>query len=71
MSDSEFQKRVISGLAAIKEQLKTGERIMLDHEERMRGLERDRAELKGRVAIIAAVIAAAFSLFCIWIGKRL
>ena len=70
MPDNEFQEKVLEKLAAIGQQLETGERVMLDHEARVRALEHDRAETKGRVAVIAAVIAAAFSLLCVWVGRR-
>jgi len=71
MSDHEFQQKVLSKLSAIETQLKAGEKMMADHEERLRKMERDYAEAKGRVAVIAAVISAALGIFYVWLGKHL
>jgi len=71
MSEHEFQKEVLSKLAAIDQKLTHGEEMMKDHEERLRKMERDYAEAKGRVAIIAAAISAALGIFYVWIGKHL
>ena len=71
MSDREFQDTVLKKLGDIEAQLRAGEKRFEKHEARISGLEISRAEMKGRVAVIASAIAMAFSIFCIWVGKHL
>ena len=71
MSESDFQDEVLRSLGSIETQLAQGAKTMDDHEKRIRELDRYQTEMKGRVVVIAAGIAAAFSIFCVWLGKHL
>ena len=70
MSDDEYKVSVLTVLAEIKTKLETGEKKLIDHESRLRLMERDHAELKGRAAIIALVVGVVMSIFYVWIGKH-
>ena len=71
MSDIDFQREVLQRLTAIESRLESGGGKISDHETRLRDIESKAAEMKGRVAIIAAVLSVVFSLVCVWLGKHL
>jgi hypothetical protein len=71
MGEAEFQMEVLTRLSAIEQQLRSGEGRMDGHEARVRDVEKALWEAKGKYAIVASLIAAAFSLACLWLGKHM